>query len=830
MEIGLYPKNYFDFEDDEVATQREIELVDTFNGVFHDPTFPADARSMYFDPFSPSKGGFPGDSIFWCSIADGALADCFDPKVFLKREDSWCIRQGALGNNYFVNALRLIACNANMLQRLIVSEVHSVRGVYTFKFCKAGRWRYLHIDDSIPCRQSGHENYCRNENPNETFAMLIEKAYAKLHGCYEALSYGLIEKALADMTHAAHIETLRFERIPKETLCDAIWEKVNETVDTTLAGTGNKAHNIVGCGRFLEDSYTDNVHDRLGITLNMMYHVVDIYAVTAEATADLDELTVGMVCIRNLQRNRGRFTGRWSYNDRLWVEYPEIGEKLRLRTQSLVEKLGYAPLPSRQSARAKSAGHGLNIDEYGNDINDSKQSSEGKTSSGGAGMGGDVDDGNCNAKIAVSPMFGDDNGGQAAGNDSYFHRNDIDLTDESDNILGGLPRSNIVQPEATNLIWMQIEDFVQIFNRMYCVTDPSLDQKNAMACKRYLSKWVPGDFIGGSAGAPVVQKVAEDDEEEGDDENKEEDTAKGDDGIGVVDEHPGNGAAEEAVRGDTQTPLRYKVNDAFADNPMYPMVINEPTDLWITLFQRDRRWSQTRFGPGLEGLQNINYLDRRDRLSTCMKYSDAIGFVVLQLFGLKMRVTDFKLEKISACCEALERSNECSGRVSLKPGRYVIVPYTFVPVDAAKEYSLSVHYKQGAVDFEVNDLLAERPVDDTLSENSDDDDEDDDDYDDDDERPKHKQIVIVKKSSYSVAELQKYPIPSLTAVQSWEYTEDIEETGIISVFEELGNVAKYVNSLRREVRSLTQSMDRMKAAASPVGKKKRPSIFRTEAH
>lgn len=32
-----------------------------------------------------------------------------------------------------------------------------------------------------------------------------------------------------------------------------------------------------------------------------MYQVIDAVAVTAEATADLDSLTVGMVCVRNLQ-------------------------------------------------------------------------------------------------------------------------------------------------------------------------------------------------------------------------------------------------------------------------------------------------------------------------------------------------------------------------------------------------------------------------------------------------------------------------------------------------------------------------------------------------
>ena len=45
--------------------------------------------------------------------------------------------------------------------------------------------------------------------------MLLEKAYAKLHGCYEAIAYGLIEKAMQETTSGA-IVTLRAEMIPPE--------------------------------------------------------------------------------------------------------------------------------------------------------------------------------------------------------------------------------------------------------------------------------------------------------------------------------------------------------------------------------------------------------------------------------------------------------------------------------------------------------------------------------------------------------------------------------------------------------------------------------------
>jgi hypothetical protein len=40
---------------------------------------------------------------------------------------------------------------------------------------------------------------------------------------------------------------------------------------------------------------------RLCTLSDHLYQVVDIVAASAEATADFDALTVGMVCLRNLQ-------------------------------------------------------------------------------------------------------------------------------------------------------------------------------------------------------------------------------------------------------------------------------------------------------------------------------------------------------------------------------------------------------------------------------------------------------------------------------------------------------------------------------------------------
>lgn len=60
----------------------------------------------------------------------------------------------------------------------------------------------------------------------------------------------------------------------------------------------------------------------------------------------------------------------------------------------------------------------------------------------------------------------------------------------------------MVQPQAEDLHWIQIEDFVDVFNRVFITTDHTFEKEGAV--RRYVSRWVPGDFVGGSGGPPII--------------------------------------------------------------------------------------------------------------------------------------------------------------------------------------------------------------------------------------------------------------------------------------------------------------------------------------
>jgi len=65
------------------------------------------------------------------------------------------------------------------------------------RFFKNFQWIYVIVDERIPVlRKNNKPIFGSCKEPHETWVAIIEKAYAKLHGCYGNLISGYIDEAI----------------------------------------------------------------------------------------------------------------------------------------------------------------------------------------------------------------------------------------------------------------------------------------------------------------------------------------------------------------------------------------------------------------------------------------------------------------------------------------------------------------------------------------------------------------------------------------------------------------------------------------------------------
>jgi hypothetical protein len=171
---------------------------------------PVEAINKTLDKLGPNTkfvdADFPPSerSVNWNSKAKSVQYDSFNrleeiapkvPQLFVDGVDPDDVIQGRLGNCWFVQCLAGVATRRRAINAMITPAKYNPHGVYGIRFFDEEQWHTVIIDDYIPCRTQGGgtepvPSCAKCRDPNECWVMLVEKAYAKLHTCYQSMTGG----------------------------------------------------------------------------------------------------------------------------------------------------------------------------------------------------------------------------------------------------------------------------------------------------------------------------------------------------------------------------------------------------------------------------------------------------------------------------------------------------------------------------------------------------------------------------------------------------------------------------------------------------------------
>lgn len=149
-----------------------------------------------------------------------------DLAVFKESIEPTDIKQGQLENGWMLNALSQIAEKPELIDRLFITKNYQKNGVYRVKICKNGEWITVTVDDYFPCYPMSGPMFSRSHG-NELWVLILEKAYAKIHGNYFSIKNGQSVDALSDFT-GCPTETIIFDKNSDLASNNGLWELLKD--------------------------------------------------------------------------------------------------------------------------------------------------------------------------------------------------------------------------------------------------------------------------------------------------------------------------------------------------------------------------------------------------------------------------------------------------------------------------------------------------------------------------------------------------------------------------------------------------------------------------
>ncbi|KAF1376740.1 hypothetical protein PFLUV_G00214600 [Perca fluviatilis] len=275
--------------------------------VFEDPLFPADDSSLFYSQK-------PSMKIEWKRPSE----ICENPQFIIDGANRTDICQGELGDCWLLAAIACLTVNEKLLYRVIPPDqsfTDNYAGIFHFQFWRYGEWIDVVVDDRIPtCKNQ--LVFTKSFRKNEFWSALLEKAYAKLHGSYEALKGGNTLEAMEDFTGGL-TEFFELSEAPKD-----LYNIMRKALERG---------SLMGCSIDILSATDVETRTEQGLVRGHAYSIIGL----AECDEVAKDTRIRLIRLRN-PWGWVLWKGPWSANSKEWSTI-STADKDNLKKQTVEE-------------------------------------------------------------------------------------------------------------------------------------------------------------------------------------------------------------------------------------------------------------------------------------------------------------------------------------------------------------------------------------------------------------------------------------------------------------------------------------------------------------